>query len=246
MTKQHGIARVGLPRDHSRAHQELRTENWPVAPVDSWAGTGVHNRGGRQRFDLVCNWRDLAHPHAGGAEVYAHEVAAAWVAAGHQVTCSCAAVADRPSMDHVDRNTVVRRGSRHSVYRQARLFYQHQRRGRFDLVVDEVNARPFEAARWASATPVVALACQVAREVWFRELAWLVALAGRFLLKPRWLRQLRSVLVLTISESSRRSPVAAVSMQAGGRPSPVVAGVSAGDVAGLPVGTSRQRPAWIR
>jgi len=81
----------------------------------------------------------------------------------------------------------IRRGSRHSVYRQARLFYQRQGRGRFDLVVDEVNARPFEAARWAAGTPVVAPMYQPAREVWFHELAWPVAaLVGDFFLEPRW------------------------------------------------------------
>ncbi len=181
----------------------------PAAPgLSAVAGAGdlaeAVASGPRLRI-LVCNWRDLAHPHAGGAEVYTHRVAAAWAAAGHQVTWFCAEVAGRPSMEHLDGITVVRRGSRHSVYRQARLFYQRQGRGRFDLVVDEVNTRPFEAARWASGTPVVALVHQVAREVWFQELAWPVALAGRFLVEPRWLRQMRRVPVLTVSESSRRS-----------------------------------------
>ena len=154
---------------------------------------------------LVCNWRDLAHPRAGGAEVYTHRVAAAWVAAGHQVTWFCAAVAGRPSMEILDGITVVRRGSRHSVYRAARLFYERQGRGRFDLVVDEVNTRPFEAARWAAGTPVVALVHQLAREVWFHELAWPVAAVGHFFLEPRWLRRLRAVPVLTVSASSAAS-----------------------------------------
>lgn len=151
---------------------------------------------------LVCSWRDLAHPHAGGAEVYTHRVASAWVANGHQVTWFCAAVAGRPSVEIVDGITVVRRGGRHSVYRQARLFWERQGRGRFDLVVDEVNTRPFEAARWPGETSVVALVHQVARETWFHELAWPVAAIRRLFLEPRWLRRLRSVPVLTVSASS--------------------------------------------
>jgi glycosyltransferase involved in cell wall biosynthesis/O-antigen/teichoic acid export membrane protein len=158
---------------------------------------------------LVCNWRDLAHPHAGGAEVYTHRVARAWVDAGHEVTWFTAAVAGRPSMDTVDGIRIIRRGGRHAVYRQARLFWERQGRGRFDLVVDEVNTRPFGAQRWARGTPAVALVHQLAREVWFHELSWPVAAVGRFLLEPRWLRQLRAVPVMTVSASSRRSLVRA-------------------------------------
>lgn len=154
---------------------------------------------------LVYNWRDLAHPHAGGAEVYTHRVARAWVAAGHQVTWFTSAVACRPSQELVDGISIIRRGGRYSVYREARRYWEQIGNGRFDLVIDEVNTRPFEAARWAGGTPVVALAYQAAKEVWFHELWWPAALLGRFLLEPTWLRRMRSVPTLTISESSRRS-----------------------------------------
>ena len=35
---------------------------------------------------LFLNWRDIENPDAGGAEVFTHEVAKRWVAAGHDVT----------------------------------------------------------------------------------------------------------------------------------------------------------------
>ena len=35
---------------------------------------------------LILTWRDLAHPQAGGAEVYTEQVARRWVADGHDVT----------------------------------------------------------------------------------------------------------------------------------------------------------------
>lgn len=154
---------------------------------------------------LILNWRDLAHPHAGGAEIYTHRVAQAWVEAGHQVSWLCAAVAGQPSVEQVDGITIVRRGGRHSVYRAARRYWSRQGQGRFDLVVDEVNTRPFEAARWVGDTPVVALVHQVAKEVWFQEFPWPLAFLGRFLVEPVWLRRLRSVPVLTVSRSSAAS-----------------------------------------
>ena len=170
-----------------------------VGDLSEWLHSGARLR------ILICSWRDLSHPQAGGAEVYTHRVARAWVAQGHRVTWLAAAASGRPSIEVVDGITVIRRGGRHSVYRQARLFYERQGRGRFDLVVDEVNTRPFEAARWAGDAPVVALVHQVAREVWFHELPWPVAALGRFFLEPRWLRRLRRVPVMTVSESSSHS-----------------------------------------
>jgi len=166
---------------------------------------GVQLRQGKRLRILLCNWRDPAHPHAGGAEVYTARVTRAWAAAGHQVTWFCASVPGCPSTETVDGVRIIRRGSRLSVYREARRYYERQGQGHFDLVIDEVNTRPFEAARWASDVPVVALVHQVAREVWFHEMPWPAALAGRFFLEPRWLRRLREVPVLTVSTSSQES-----------------------------------------
>ncbi|MHB8289371.1 MAG: glycosyltransferase family 4 protein [Acidimicrobiales bacterium] len=154
---------------------------------------------------IVFNWRDMAHPLAGGAEVYTHSVTREWVDQGHDVTLFCAAVDGAPSEEVTDGVRTVRRGGRHSVYTQARRFYVAERSGTYDLVVDEVNTRPFGCPRWAGTTRVAALVHQVAREVWHQETATPVALLGRYVLEPRWLAAYRDVPVMTVSESSRAS-----------------------------------------
>lgn len=154
---------------------------------------------------LICNWRDLEHPAAGGSEVYAHEVARRWVAAGHHVTQFSAAVSGLPATDERDGVTIIRGGSRLGVYAAARRWYRTVGRGRFDLVVDLVNTRPFGCARWVRDAPVVALAHQVCREIWFSEFPLPVAALGRWVAEPLWLRGLRDVPVLTVSPSSRES-----------------------------------------
>src|SRR2546423_296044 len=106
---------------------------------------------------LVCNWKDLRHPQAGGAEVYTHEIARRWVAAGHAVTLFCAAVDGAPPVEDVDGVRVVRRGGRLGVYRAAREYYRGPGSGRFDLVVHEGNTRPFRRPRGGPATPGGAL-----------------------------------------------------------------------------------------
>ena len=155
---------------------------------------------------LAYNWRDLAHPRAGGAEVYLQAVAREWVKCGHEVTVFSAAVAGRPADEEVDGGVrVIRRGGRLGVYREARRYWQRHGVGQYDLVLDCVNTRPFLCPRFVREVPVLALVHQVAREVWHYETPWPIAILGRYLLEPHWLRTYREVPVVTVSESSRAS-----------------------------------------
>ena len=154
---------------------------------------------------LILNWRDITHPQAGGAEIYTHNIANEWVMEGHSVTLFCAAVDGRAAIEDFDGLHIVRRGTRHGVYREAKRFYRREGRGNFDLVVDEVNTRPFSAPRWADDVPVIALIHQVCREIWYYQTPLPVAFIGRYLLEPLWLRGYRDVLTVTLSESSKDS-----------------------------------------
>lgn len=154
---------------------------------------------------LLFNWRDLAHPRAGGAEVYSYNLARHWVALGHEVTWFTSAVENRPSVEDIDGVTMVRRGGRVEVYRAARRFYEREGVGRFDIVLDVVNTRPFLCPTFVRDVPVAALIFQVCREVWFYEAPLPAALLGRYYLERHWLKVYRDVPVMTISESSRIS-----------------------------------------
>lgn len=154
---------------------------------------------------LVCNWRDLTHPDAGGAEVYTEEVMRRWAAQGHQVTLFSAAVAGQPGDAIVHGIRHVRRGSRFSVYREAARWYQQTGRGQFDLVIDETNTRPFFCHEWVDDAAVVALFHQTAEEIWFHQMSWMAAAVGRYVLEPKWLRRYTRVPTLTVSQSSKES-----------------------------------------
>jgi glycosyltransferase involved in cell wall biosynthesis len=153
---------------------------------------------------IICNWKDRTHPGAGGAEVYTQECASRWAAWGHDVTLLCASVDGQPASEEVDGVHVIRHGSRLGVYRQT-ANYLRKHASHADVVIDEINTRPFFAHRHCGTTPVVALVHQVAREVWFNEVPLPVALAGRYLLEPRWLARYGDVPTLTVSESSADS-----------------------------------------
>jgi glycosyltransferase involved in cell wall biosynthesis len=151
---------------------------------------------------LVCNWRDGSHPAAGGAEVYTEEVLSRWADAGHQVTLFSAAQADRPEQETVRGVRRIRRGGRLGVYRAARRWFQEEGVGQFDVVIDEVNTRPFFAHRFAD-VPVVALYHQTCEEIWSYEMPWPASWLGRRVLEPRWLEGMRGVPALAVSESTR-------------------------------------------
>jgi glycosyltransferase involved in cell wall biosynthesis/O-antigen/teichoic acid export membrane protein len=154
---------------------------------------------------LILNWRDVSHPNAGGAELYTHSIAQHWINEGHDVTLFCASILGRPQFQHTDGLNIIRRGSRFSVYREARKYYRDEGHGQYDLVVDEINTRPFLAPRWVDDVPVVGLAYQVCRELWFFQMPFPLAWLGRYILEPMWLKSYQSTRTVTISESSQTS-----------------------------------------
>jgi glycosyltransferase involved in cell wall biosynthesis len=154
---------------------------------------------------LLLNWRDSTHPAAGGAEVWAHKVAEGLVSLGHQVTFFSASVAGVPIEELVNGVHVIRRGSRFGVYREARKFFRANSRN-FDVILEEINTRPFFANSWGS-VPVVPMIHQVAKDVWKYEAPFPVSLIGRYFFEPRWLRKLSNTHVMTLSPSSAESLV---------------------------------------
>ena len=155
---------------------------------------------------VLFNFRCRAHPASGGAEVFTEEILTRWAAFGHDVTLFSSAVEGLPEVSSSKGVRHVRRGSKWSVYREARRWWAEVGSAEdVDLVIDEVNTRPFECHKWVGSTPHIALMHQLAKEVWFFEMPLPVALLGRYVLEPHWLRSLRHTPVMTVSRSSRRS-----------------------------------------
>jgi glycosyltransferase involved in cell wall biosynthesis/O-antigen/teichoic acid export membrane protein len=154
---------------------------------------------------LILNWRDLRHAKAGGAELYTHRVAEEWIGAGHKVTLFCAYVEGQPDDEIMGGLRIIRRGSAVTVYREARAYYETEGRGQFDVVIDEINTRPFFAIKWVKDAAVVAISHQVCRELWFYQMPLPMALTGRFWLEPRWLRAYRDVATVALTQSGKES-----------------------------------------
>jgi glycosyltransferase involved in cell wall biosynthesis len=154
---------------------------------------------------LMLNWRDLAHPASGGAEVYTEHVLRRWVAQGHEVTLFAAAVEGRPAEEVVDGYRVIRGGSRYTVYREAAKWYREQGRGRFDVVIDTTNTIPFFAHEWVDDARVVGFFHQTCEEIWDHNMPPGLSHLGRYVLEPRWIRRYRDRPVIVVSDSTAQA-----------------------------------------
>jgi glycosyltransferase involved in cell wall biosynthesis len=89
------------------------------------------------------NWRCVKNPLAGGAELFTFEIARHWARAGHEVTLFSSRFDNSEERETVDGVRFVRKGSRLTVYREARKYYAQEFRGKVDVVIDGINSIPF-------------------------------------------------------------------------------------------------------
>ncbi|HTV75174.1 MAG TPA: glycosyltransferase family 4 protein [Candidatus Acidoferrales bacterium] len=150
---------------------------------------------------FLLNWRDIRHPRMGGAEVLTHGIFARLVARGHRVTWFSSRFPGAARTERIDGIEIIRGGNAVTV--RAHAYRHYAQLDDVDLVVDEINTLPFFAPLYAR-VPVVALICQLARDVWFYEAPAGIAQIG-YATEPLYLRPYRTVRALTISDSTARS-----------------------------------------
>jgi len=91
---------------------------------------------------VICNWRDLQHPEAGGSEHTVETIARILAADGHPVTILCAKVAGHPADEIRDGVRYLRAGGRFGVYLRA-AWALLSRQVRPDVVLDVQNGPPW-------------------------------------------------------------------------------------------------------
>lgn len=155
---------------------------------------------------LWFNWRCWLNPAMGGAEVFTYEIAKRWVNSGNEVTLFTSKFPNCKSEEVLDGIRVVRRGGKYSVYSHAKKTYEKIfSKEKYDLVIDEVNTRPFFTPKFVSnGEKVVCLIHQLAREYWSYEMPFPISYFGRYFFEDRWLKNYVNIPTLTVSDSSRR------------------------------------------
>jgi len=149
---------------------------------------------------LWFHWMDITHPNSGGAELVAHEISKRLVRRGYEVTHFCSSYSLCKQQEVIDGINVIRDGGKYSVYSRAKKYYK-KNRNEFDLIIDEINTRPFFAPEFVD-VPVVALIHQLAREFWFYETKFPLNFIGYYFLENYWLGKYKNIPVITVSKST--------------------------------------------
>ena len=87
------------------------------------------------------------------------------------------------------------------MYQKAKQYYK-KNKDKYDLIIDEINTRPFMTPKYAS-KPIVAVIHQLAREFWFYETPFPLSWFGYHFLERNWLSAYTHIPTVTVSASTR-------------------------------------------
>ena len=152
---------------------------------------------------LWLSWRDIRNPEAGGAEVFTNEVLQRLAGFGYNVTLFTAEYPGSLESERIGKIDVRRTGSKYGVYGKAKEFcISHEES--FDVIIDEMNVRPFLTPKFVKRRPVVGLIHQVPRKALLYELPFPINYIVYHFLIKRWLANYRDVPTMTVSASQQR------------------------------------------
>ncbi len=188
-----------------RRPAELRQD--PVRPArfsDLSIGE-VAERAGLRRIDVIA-WRDYDDAEAGGSELHAHRVLAAWSEAGLDVSLTTSSVPGSRTVIRRRGYRAIRRAGRYAVFPRTMLSGALGRIGNGDGLVEIWNGMPFFSPVWAHCPHIVFLH-HVHAEMWKMVLPRGMAELGYAIehhLAPPVYRRSR---IVTLSGSAKREIV---------------------------------------
>ena len=171
---------------------------FPTKPIKAHANLRV----------LFLNWRDPAHPQAGGAERFLHEIGLRLLRYGHEVEWLTASFPGAAKHSAIDGIPITRVGNAFSVYFRLPFEYLKNFRDRFDVIVDAENGIPFFSPLF-SLKPKICVVHHVHKDVFKKHLPPIVSAFFTWIecwVVPRLYAQAR---FLAVSEDTRKEMRAA-------------------------------------
>ena len=139
--------------------------------------------------------KDLAHPSAGGSEIYVDQVIRGLRDRGHEVFLSAGGPAAKHDYESRDAGSTMGQFLRYP-------FWFMPRRRQFDLVVDVANGMTYYSP-WLHRGPTVCLVHHVHTKMWAEWFSPPVAAFGRFLERRMMPLAYRSTTFVAVSESTK-------------------------------------------
>jgi glycosyltransferase involved in cell wall biosynthesis len=153
---------------------------------------------------LWLNWRDIKHPEAGGAEVFTHEVMRRLAKRGYHMTLFTERFPNSLETEYLDGVRIVRQGSRYTVYNKARKYYKEYKSD-YDIVIDEINDRPFLTPKFVKSKPILALSHHISLKTWTHEVPFPLDYIGYYFFQARGLSCYKTIPTVTVSKSSKEN-----------------------------------------
>lgn len=115
---------------------------------------------------LLLSWRDIKHPHSGGAEINNFEQAKVWIERGHSVTVFSSIFPGASKTETINNIHVIRKGGQVlGVHIRFFFWYLFQNKKRFDIVIDQFHGIPFFTPLYVR-MKIVGYIHEVAKDVW--------------------------------------------------------------------------------
>lgn len=149
---------------------------------------------------LWFSWKDSSHPLSGGAETVSTQIRERLARDGHNVRLITSQYPGSASKDSVKGVEIFRAGGRFGVYVKARRLFKKNFKGWPDIIIDEMNTIPFGAALYTKGIANVLLTYQLAREVWFYQMAPPFSWIG-YVFEPLYLRLMSAKYARALTES---------------------------------------------
>lgn len=155
---------------------------------------------------LWLSWKDIRNPQAGGAEVVGHEIRKRFARDGHEVLHLTSAFNKSAVHEDIDGVETIRlRSPRIFLLIKTFFYYRKYLRGKFDIIIEEVNTSPYLANLYKKDEKIYLLYHQLTGKVWDYEFPFPLNLLGKFILEPLALYLNRAVKnVFAMSDSTKQ------------------------------------------
>ncbi len=155
---------------------------------------------------LWLKWKDIKNKKAGGAEVVGDELSKRIVKDDNfEILHITMGQKNLPKEEFVNGVKTIRVGTnRYNVHFFAMLYYLKNLRGKYDIIIDEVNTAPFFSVFYKKKERVILFFHQLAREIWFLEAPILAPIFYIFEAIYLWVLSLFKTEVIAMSESTKK------------------------------------------
>lgn len=112
---------------------------------------------------LIINWKDIKHPRAGGGTFYTHKIATYLVKNNYKVMLLTAKYLGCKNREFIDGVEVLRVGNLITVYGIIPFKYLTNLRGKFDIIIDEINYIPWFTPFYVRDVPILSFIHQTGK-----------------------------------------------------------------------------------